>query len=1135
MVMAEHAIRTTRTPIKVGFYDILRTIGRGNFAVVKLARHRITKTEVAIKIIDKLRLDQLNLKKIYREIQILKLLNHQHIIKLYQVMETSSTIYLVCEYARNGELFDYITEQGRLPEEKAKKMFWQILTAVEYCHKNNVVHRDLKAENLLLDSNNNVKLADFGFSNFYQSGNMLSTWCGSPPYAAPEVFEGKVYEGPHLDVWSLGVVLYVLVCGTFPFDGSNLANLKDRVLGGRFRIPYWMSQDCENLVRRMLVINPKKRLTISQIKKHKWMQAHNPIIVLAQTKSSPQLPRRGKLSEYNEHVLKIMHGLGINRQKALESLNMSAYDHLFAIYHLLADRLKLHRTSFPLDSSISYDGGRRRPSNVADQALSSITHAGPSLSAHTEFNTMMQDKTTAVSDMQFDDMTTGLPTVQRSLAAPIRYSSPPLPQIRMSMYEEKEQLQIKNAANYSSPLNPSYVQCQNEDNSSIPNSSSPNTPYTSANYRHNNVEMGETNLGGYNLNQRRHTLMVPSPSQMQMLRAGMTSGNEVPLQISPHTSTAKLSKSGDEMTSYGYAAEAQNYLTHCQNDVTACIQSSEENTCNNPACRCKQMKVGFSDNHRRRNLLLPCKNLPTPPELNFGQNEVEERPGLQYRRRSGMPPLPPSLQIDQANREDFEEEQNNVEAKAAFIMKQRQKMDSSPIGFREGRRASDGLLLLGDNMLKEHLQKLARAKAVPEMTVEDSEESWQTEGNSTKTHHYLQVPRPVNRTNSAEGQTSPQLQSSPSTTPVGSGSNISYQPYNNNQSFARRRSLQAQHIQIRNATLPQQHEAQDVCIQTNANQSYVSQQPLNPQIQDSDIERPGFIQIPENNAKYQWSSWRSVQGVNLNEGIQDPASSMWHQLNIIKSGIGLNEAEMSSIAAAVASDEVLSSKAAAAQQQQQRETMTKPIRQQSLPITPSTNHPFGAGQHHSLAQVLQQRRLQRRLKVAATHQQHMPGYQLPLPELEQLRIDNPGAFGHSQNMPMNPQNTDQEWLAYWGHQGIKYATAVHAPELTEGLFANEAAVPSGLSAQEILNYQNPEQAEQFAFRASPVQNMFSSAIPIAVMDKFVDKQFSWSYDSPPYRKSLEFGKNILSVAENMSNSAERLEHASNDAMEFAMY
>ncbi|XP_048146127.1 serine/threonine-protein kinase SIK1 isoform X2 [Corvus hawaiiensis] len=302
---APAAAHGQQRPLRVGFYDIERTLGKGNFAVVKLARHRVTKT---------------------------------------QVMETKDMLYIVTEFAKNGEMFDHLTSNGHLSESEARKKFWQILSAVEYCHSHHIVHRDLKTENLLLDANMNIKLADFGFGNFYKSGEPLSTWCGSPPYAAPEVFEGKEYEGPHLDIWSLGVVLYVLVCGSLPFDGPNLPTLRQRVLEGRFRIPYFMSEDCETLIRRMLVVDPTKRITISQIKQHRWMQA-DPSLQQQQSLSFSMQNYNSNLGDYNEQVLGIMQTLGIDRQRTVESLQNSSYNHFAAIYYLLLERLKEYRSS----------------------------------------------------------------------------------------------------------------------------------------------------------------------------------------------------------------------------------------------------------------------------------------------------------------------------------------------------------------------------------------------------------------------------------------------------------------------------------------------------------------------------------------------------------------------------------------------------------------------------------------------------------------------------------------------------------------------------------------------------------------------------------------------------------------------
>eukprot|EP00063_Salmo_salar_P031456 XP_014006291.1 PREDICTED: serine/threonine-protein kinase SIK2-like [Salmo salar] len=330
-------------PVQVGFYEIIRTLGKGNFAVVKLACHKVTKTQVAIKIIDKKRLEPSDLKKIYREVEVMKLLNHPHIIKLYQVMETKDMLYMVMEYARNGEMFDYLLSLGRLSESEARRKFCQILSAVDYCHSNHIVHRDLKAENLLLDSNMDIKVADFGFGNFFSEGQFLSTWCGSPPYAAPEVFEGIEYEGPPLDIWSLGVVLYVLVCGVLPFDGPSLPALRQRVREGRFRIPFYMSQDCENLVRRMLVIEPAKRITVARIKKHRWMKSDPPA-----TAAPPEMPQPNPAPDaepclgenYSKPVLGLMQTLGIDRQRTIESLQSSSYNHFSAIYRLMLEKVK---------------------------------------------------------------------------------------------------------------------------------------------------------------------------------------------------------------------------------------------------------------------------------------------------------------------------------------------------------------------------------------------------------------------------------------------------------------------------------------------------------------------------------------------------------------------------------------------------------------------------------------------------------------------------------------------------------------------------------------------------------------------------------------------------------------------------
>ncbi|KPJ17560.1 Serine/threonine-protein kinase MARK2 [Papilio machaon] len=262
--------RTSEEP-HIGKYKLLKTIGKGNFAKVKLAKHVPTGKEVAIKIIDKTQLNPGSLQKLFREVRIMKMLDHPNIVKLFQVIETEKTLYLVMEYASGGEVFDYLVLHGRMKEKEARAKFRQIVSAVQYCHQKRIIHRDLKAENLLLDGEMNIKIADFGFSNEFTPGSKLDTFCGSPPYAAPELFQGKKYDGPEVDVWSLGVILYTLVSGSLPFDGSTLRELRERVLRGKYRIPFYMSTDCENLLKKFLVLNPAKRASLENIMRDKWM------------------------------------------------------------------------------------------------------------------------------------------------------------------------------------------------------------------------------------------------------------------------------------------------------------------------------------------------------------------------------------------------------------------------------------------------------------------------------------------------------------------------------------------------------------------------------------------------------------------------------------------------------------------------------------------------------------------------------------------------------------------------------------------------------------------------------------------------------------------------------------------------
>ncbi|KAI6177480.1 Protein kinase domain-containing protein [Aphelenchoides bicaudatus] len=261
---------------KIGSYRIGAKLGSGNFAKVRAATHEVAKTKVAVKYIDKQSLDAENLIKVEREIQILQTISHPHIIKLYEVIRTDKHLCIITELATGGELFDLLMYSGKQNENEARRIFQQLVSAVAYCHANGIVHRDLKAENILLDKDANVKLIDFGFSNYQKPDLLLSTWCGSPPYAAPELLLAQEYDGRMSDVWSLGVVLYILVAAEFPFQGGTVDNLKMAVLGELLSIPFFVSVECADLIRKMLTVNPEKRANLNTVIQHRWLTAQMP-------------------------------------------------------------------------------------------------------------------------------------------------------------------------------------------------------------------------------------------------------------------------------------------------------------------------------------------------------------------------------------------------------------------------------------------------------------------------------------------------------------------------------------------------------------------------------------------------------------------------------------------------------------------------------------------------------------------------------------------------------------------------------------------------------------------------------------------------------------------------------------------
>uniref|UniRef100_A0A671LUT2 non-specific serine/threonine protein kinase n=1 Tax=Sinocyclocheilus anshuiensis TaxID=1608454 RepID=A0A671LUT2_9TELE len=343
----------------IGNYRLLKTIGKGNFAKVKLARHILTGREL------------------FREVRIMKGLNHPNIVQLFEVIETEKTLYLVMEYASGGEVFDYLVSHGRMKEKEARAKFRQIVSAVYYCHQKKIVHRDLKAENLLLDADSNIKIADFGFSNEFTLGSKLDTFCGSPPYAAPELFQGKKYDGPEVDIWSLGVILYTLVSGSLPFDGQNLKELRERVLRGKYRVPFYMSTDCESILRRFLVLNPTKRCTLEQIMKDKWMNVGY--------ENDDLKPHVEPVEDYNDSSrIDVMVGMGYSRDEIKDALSTQKYNEIFAMYLLLGRK---NEDGVESRSSNSLSLARVRPSpitNGTSKHSSTSSSSSTSASSHTK-------------------------------------------------------------------------------------------------------------------------------------------------------------------------------------------------------------------------------------------------------------------------------------------------------------------------------------------------------------------------------------------------------------------------------------------------------------------------------------------------------------------------------------------------------------------------------------------------------------------------------------------------------------------------------------------------------------------------------------------------------------------------------
>ncbi|XP_075423002.1 serine/threonine-protein kinase BRSK2 isoform X8 [Ascaphus truei] len=379
----------------VGPYRLEKTLGKGQTGLVKLGVHCVTCQKVAIKIVNREKLSESVLMKVEREIAILKLIEHPHVLKLHDVYENKKYLYLVLEHVSGGELFDYLVKKGRLTPKEARKFFRQIISALDFCHSHSICHRDLKPENLLLDERNNIRIADFGMASLQVGDSMLETSCGSPHYACPEVIRGEKYDGRKADIWSCGVILFALLVGALPFDDDNLRQLLEKVKRGVFHMPHFIPPECQNLLCGMIEVEPMKRLALEDIQKHNWY-------IGGKNEPEPEqaVPRKVKMGslpsveDVDPDVLDSMHSLGCfrDRNKLLQDLLSDEENQEKMIYFLLLDRKERYPSQededLPpradvdpprkrVDSPMLTRHGKRRPERKSMEVLSGTDGGSP--------------------------------------------------------------------------------------------------------------------------------------------------------------------------------------------------------------------------------------------------------------------------------------------------------------------------------------------------------------------------------------------------------------------------------------------------------------------------------------------------------------------------------------------------------------------------------------------------------------------------------------------------------------------------------------------------------------------------------------------------------------------------------------